>query len=344
MSKILIVLSLLILALQFMGCQTERNSMVLPVPTATEISKKPVKMTEFPGVNETSGFTDINDACMLAAEGKYQEAVDAFNILLPKYSDGSVTEAYVLAQRGGAYGHLDDKENTEKDFRDALKLVSSQKQRAVLLFQIAREYSNYPDKNGSMMREQEMFDILKEIKQIEPDFNIDSRIGSKARVMSYNMLGNIMLRRRNYSEAIKCFNEVLKIMPNDIETYADKAKANFLAGDEKSAVADAKQYLNLYSRVDNNQLSQKEKEDSLSVYVFIVLKDLDKALDISNIMVSREQDNPYSYLNRAWVYYKMGNKQKAKADLDTAMELSGSEKYLVLSINDLKKKIAELRD
>lgn len=307
-----------------------------PTPSVTAAGKIPLKMEKLPSINDTTGIKEIEEACQLAADGRHRESVEAFNRLLPKYKDGGVMEAYLLAQRGGAYGHLNDKEKAEKDFRDALKLKISDHDKAVILFQIAREYGNYPEKNGIKTREQEILDILTSIESIEPDFDIDTRIGTKARITSLTVLANIMNRRGRYKEAVDYYDRILKVNPDDTEIYSEKTRAYYLGGNLERAREEAKKCLESFARNKDASKKPPNELDIVCVYVHISLKDYDKALETANFLIREEKDNPYPFIDRAWVHYKMGNPKQAHADLEKARQFSGGEKYSALNINELE--------
>ena len=294
-------------------------------------------MEKLPDINDTTGIKEIEEACQLAADGEHRKSIRAFDNLLPKYKDGSVMEAYILAQRGGAYANLKEKEMAEKDFRDALKLKISEHDKAVILFQIAGEYCNYPEKNGIKMKEQEILDILTQIESIEPDFDIDSRICMKARIMALTLMANIMNRRGKYEEAVCYYDRILQVNPNDTEIISEKTRAYFLGGNMKKAREEAKKCLESFAR---NKVTLKEPPndlDLISVHVHISLKDYDKALETANFLIREEKNNPYPFVDRALVHYKMGNLKQAQLDLEKARQFSGSEKYIAKNINDLEK-------
>ncbi len=316
---------------------TSAVSTQTPIPSVSIVSEFPPKMEKLPAINDTTGIKEIEEACQLAADGRHRESVEAFNRILPKYKDGGVMEAYILAQRGGAYGHLNDKEKAEKDFRDALNLKISEHDKAVILFQIAREYCNYPEKNGIKTREQEILDILTRIEGIEPDFDIDTRIGTKARITSLNIMANTMNRRGRYKEAVDYYDRILQVNPDDTEAYSEKTRAYYLGGNIEKAREAAKKCLESFA--GNKTMSKKPPNelDIVSVYVHISLKDYDKALETANFLIREEKNNPYPFIDRAWVYYKMGKLKQAKADLEKARQFSEGEIYSTQSINDLEK-------
>ncbi|MCE1247430.1 MAG: hypothetical protein LWY06_12365 [Firmicutes bacterium] len=288
-------------------------------------------MKTFPRGSEISGFDDIEKACQLSADHKYTDSIKLFDEMLPKYAGKPVATAYLLAQRGGAYDHAKEPEKAEKDFRDALKQDVSDDIKAIILFQLARNMDQAKNEYGGRQREEEIYDVLRQIEKLQPDFEINSRVGQKAGMTAIRMLVEIEILKGEYAQAAELITKGLTKRPDDRELLDDRAKCYYLLNNMEKAKQDAEKRISLPVN------KRKNEPEEISPFVYLILGKNKEALETINQKLNEEPNNPWLYIDSARINIAMKNETKAKENLKKASTLCNSDKNIRKQITEINK-------
>ncbi|QSL66240.1 hypothetical protein MERGE_000615 [Pneumocystis wakefieldiae] len=96
----------------------------------------------------------------------------------------------------------------------------------------------------------------------------------KAKAEEFKSQGNSAMFRKDYSHAVFCYTEALKLFPKDVIYLSNRAAAYSESGDNISAIKDAKLALEInpdygkaYSRLGHAYFSTGQYKDALDVYL-----------------------------------------------------------------------------
>ncbi|EMR08278.1 hypothetical protein PNEG_03443 [Pneumocystis murina B123] len=102
----------------------------------------------------------------------------------------------------------------------------------------------------------------------------DINPNNKAKAEEFKSQGNNAMFRKDYSHAIFCYTEALKLFPKDVIYLSNRAAAYSESGDNISAIKDAKLALEInpdygkaYSRLGHAYFSMGEYKEALNVYL-----------------------------------------------------------------------------
>jgi tetratricopeptide (TPR) repeat protein len=129
---------------------------------------------------------------------------------------------------------------------------------------------------------------------------------------SYERRGRCHFELGNYHRAIINLTRAIEIKPNRYLLYDLRGRAYSMLGDKDAVSSDFARAIELYP-AHNVYLhkalafSQMEEYDQ-------AISDLNKAIDI-------KKDYAYAYLNRGFIYQKLGDKEKALADYQHTIDL-----------------------
>ncbi|KTW25797.1 hypothetical protein T552_03410 [Pneumocystis carinii B80] len=106
------------------------------------------------------------------------------------------------------------------------------------------------------------------------DKTSDIKANDKAKAEEFKSEGNNAMFRKDYTYAILCYTEALKLFPKDVIYLSNRAAAYSESGDNHSAIKDAKLALEIdpsygkaYSRLGHAYYSMGEYKEALNVYV-----------------------------------------------------------------------------
>ena len=115
-------------------------------------------------------------------------------------------------------------------------------------------------------------------------------------------------------EADSCFNQLVRLFPNDATGYVYRAQLRM----EADSAADE-------SRRDLDRAIELDKGNSVAFALRAMLsaeaEEYDAALDDLNRAIRLDPEQPAFYINRGLIYYNKNNLRSAMADYDQAIEL-----------------------
>lgn len=190
--------------------------------------------------------------------------------------------------------------------------------------------------------------LIEAIKQVPKDY-------SKTYLL-YNNLANSQLNQGKKKDALKSVNKAIKQKKSKAELYGNRAEIKIDLTKYKSAIKDCKIAIELDPNLSNAYVTRGHAKieimdfdsaiddffralelDSENInslfniaYVFIKKDSLDKALEIHDKLVKIYYDKAPAdklailYNNRADVFLKMKELEKAKLDIDKALELDSA--------------------
>ena len=159
--------------------------------------------------------------------------------------------------------------------------------------------------------------------------------------MAYNNKGYLYEELKNYKKALENFNKVIEIDPNAKETYNARGCINVYLKKYKEALED-------YNR------EIKLNPDFIDVYYnrgrlyFTNLKNNDKALKDFNKVIQLDSNYKEVYNSRAILYTKLGKNKEALEDYNKGIELDPNCKVfyfnrgsLYIELNEYKKALED---
>lgn len=313
-----------------------------PVASSSAVLPQSVKsFTKFPDKMETTGFEDIDKACRLSNAGKYEEAVNLFTELLPKYEKSPVAQAFILVQRGGAYNHLKKYKEAEADFKKSLQLDIPEDCKHIINFQIVDLYDDYLGEDDAVTREEKILEILENIKKAKPNFDINSSVSVKAQLSAHIMYADLMTVRRKFDKALESYNAALSLNPKHYDLYCKRAFCYFLAGDKEKAKRDAQKW---FQASDGGKNPSSPDSNSLECKIFagIILGNYEETLNIINGLIFKDPENSENagaYYYRAWIFFLKGDKENAKRDLDKILKITRQNNPIRINAKDLADKL-----
>lgn len=123
---------------------------------------------------------------------------------------------------------------------------------------------------------------------------------------------HLLFRQNKYDRAIADFSEAIRLAPDDAGHYAQRARAYQLKGEGNKALAD-------YERAER---IRPTLEAGSTAAAYEMLGDLDRALAAANEGVKIKPGSATSYIQRAEVYIKKKQYDKALTDLSEALRLA----------------------
>jgi tetratricopeptide (TPR) repeat protein len=193
---------------------------------------------------------------------------------------------------------------------------------AIEAMQMAVDAGVYGDEPTSWARIQlaRLFENTGDIKAAEMHYTIalNERPGYPYAIAG---LGRIALWKKDYAKAISLFAQADELMP-DGYFKEQLAKAYLLSGDEKKAneflnkVADEINHSVQASAQDENTAHHADAE---LAHIYLLLKDYDKALTHAANEYNRRPNNIDVNALMAWTYYKLDETNKALPYLDAAL-------------------------
>jgi tetratricopeptide (TPR) repeat protein len=145
-------------------------------------------------------------------------------------------------------------------------------------------------------------------------FGVTVAYAQNSEAMQYNTNGVNALNRRDYDKAIADFNMAIRIDPNYLMAYANRAAAYNGKGDYDKAIADYTQAIQLEP---NNATAYNNR-----AAIYNGKGDYDKAIADANQAIRLNPNLSAAYANRAEAYHDKGDYDKAIADYTQAIQLN----------------------
>ena len=222
----------------------------------------------------------------------------------------------------------------ERKYDDALRLVKDQEQRkpgqmpvdeiAVILFQAERwkeAAAEYDKVTALDPKKPENWILLGEAREKYGDLEGALAAYTKAREWAPNNVTAAMLVGKLYdllnrpAEAVKIYQEVLKVQPND--AYA----LNNLAFHKAEDGSDLNEALIYAQRAQQQKPDEIDFQDT-AAFIYLRKNLTDESLRILQGVVSRQPNRSLYRLHLAMAYYQKGNKPAARRELEAAAKNS----------------------
>lgn len=143
--------------------------------------------------------------------------------------------------------------------------------------------------------------------------------------MAYLNRGNDRCLQNRYNDAIRDYTIAIDLNPQSLLAYQNRGLAYVITDDLNKALLDCNRYLALRGTYDadgnmiDTRLSSVLGNRGL---IFFRMNQFEKAIADFNAAVKLNPYNPNNYLNRAFVFYRLGRVEQAAQDVRMA-ELTG---------------------
>jgi protein O-mannosyl-transferase len=144
------------------------------------------------------------------------------------------------------------------------------------------------------------------------DFNRSIELNPRF-AKAYSNRGAIHGMMKNYQLAINDFDKALELKPDEVVTYTNRALAYMELGKFEEAAGDCDRYL--LSKPGDSEVWDLRAVCSMN------LKKFAEALQYSDKAIGLNPSQATFYLNRCYIYFSLGDRQKARADADQAEKL-----------------------
>ena len=250
--------------------------------------------------------------------GKYPEAADLFTQAISQKPE--FTDAYY--GRGFCYEQMGKFADAMKDYKKTIELDPNH----------AKAYNNL----GVVY-----FKLYNDNENAEKNFKKSMEL-SKTNSLVYYNLGSIYYNQKRYDEAIRFFNEAIKLRPAYVEALNTRGLCYFWQKDYTKAIMDFSAVLvsepnnpaalvgRAISWVSVNQFTdaKKDVEQALSLdpgnryalncmgAIYLESDSFDTALGYFNSVLSQDPNFDDALFNRALVYFHTGKYNDALSDMD----------------------------
>ena len=144
-------------------------------------------------------------------------------------------------------------------------------------------------------------------------YEMNQRIKKSGRIQNYSLRGIAKLNHKQYDEAIRDFNEVIRRNPNDPHIYVNRGNAYRFTGKLQDAINDYSKAVNLDNKHFLAMYNRAEVQTELKNYD-LAMKDLRAA-----VVLNDEYADAYN--NIGLVYQAMRDYKKAEVEFSRAVEL-----------------------
>lgn len=144
-------------------------------------------------------------------------------------------------------------------------------------------------------------------------FEMNKRIKKSGRIQNYSLRGIARLNHKQYKEALRDFNEVIRRDPNDPHIYVNRGNAYRFLGKPNDAVND---YTKAITLDNEHTLAMNNRAE-----VQTELKNFDLAMKDLRAAVLLNQEYPEAHNNIGVVYREMRDYKKAETEFSQAIKL-----------------------
>ena len=187
----------------------------------------------------------------------YDESIDAIDKLLST-SIPDQTRTSLLCRKALCFVRLFKFEQAEETLLEALKVpveIDSSSHRTITA-QLAYLYGDWANSYVENPDKKKYYQDLC-LEWIECCF----RNGEKRRHFLYNSMGDIMCDRENYKDALKAYNQAIRIQPKDFWVYRSLANVNFKLQNFAKSI----KYYDQAIRALEEESSTSQKSDSVKL-------------------------------------------------------------------------------
>jgi tetratricopeptide (TPR) repeat protein len=131
----------------------------------------------------------------------------------------------------------------------------------------------------------------------------------KQRVKRMLRRASILQRNKDYNEALRILNNVVKISPSHPEVYSDRAKLRYLMGENNAAIAD-------FIKAAELTPNDAGIYNSLGL-ARLGIKEYAEAIEDFGRAISRRRNYAEAYFNRAATLAKIGQYKRCRCRLYT---------------------------
>jgi len=244
------------------------------------------------------------------SDGKrYKQALEEFHLAVKMHD---VERNYM--SRGVTYRMLGQNSLAIKDFQIA---HNKRPDKAVILVYLGDSLIEEDD-------EEKALEYFNKAIEIDPNFDKDADFrgpGGKRPtnfIYPYTSRGVIYNNRGKFDLAINDFSRAMEIKPNSLMDYIGRAYAYWNNGNMEKAREDAKKYLLLTKKPDNQDDLIDYLEDGAVAYA--ILGKNDKALELVNHAAKLEPSYTRIYLIRGMIRQQLGDREKAVQDFNQVVK------------------------
>ena len=239
----------------------------------------------------------------LTESRKFNEALNILDKALKLTKDDQEKSDVYIAMAYAAYQKRDFKK-AEGYCKKSLSLTEKPEHAYLLLMDIYAEQSM---ENKEMMGK--AMNAYHKYRQADPQEKLIEQRGSKMRSEIYNNLGAIYRAKAELDKSAKYYKMALNIDPENKVLLVNHVTILAESGYPDEAKSQAEKWLKL-----NPKSPKNAEEFADQALIYLMLKQDKKALQYINTAVNREPNEALLYVNRALIFYYMGDKKSYERD------------------------------
>jgi tetratricopeptide (TPR) repeat protein len=231
--------------------------------------------------------------------------------LNPKYADAYYERAHIRLNS------LNDRQGAISDYTEAIKIEPNN---AILYYgRIGlRTFDQYnPNKLDLQLALQDYNEVIR----LEPN------------ILNYSNRAGLREKLQDYRGAIADYTQVLNLNPKFTNAWANRVRLRVKIGDKQGAINDSNYYVEQFPKAALSYSYRGEMR-------FLFLEDIQGAISDYSRAISIDPGEYYFYYRRGVAYAKLGNYQKALADLEKAINVSPNNPN-IRDIRDIRNRIQE---
>jgi tetratricopeptide (TPR) repeat protein len=300
-----------------------------------------------------------NNISLLEAEGKTEEAVTALNELLAatakrSYSTGERANRVVLVERLGLmYRNAEQYDKAVETFRQVAELDPASAARSsaqvIEIYRVSKDFKRALEEANAAQQKYPEDRVIRGVRaSLLADMgNTSEAIAEMKKLLdgkndreTYITIAQIYEKAKNYGEMAKAIDAADKLSTDK----DDKESIAFMRG----AMFEKMKNFDAAEREFRTVLQSNPKNASALNYLGYMLADrnvrLADALDLIKQAVDLDPGNPAYLDSLGWVYFRMGDLEKAESYLRTAVERFSKDPTVHDHLGDVYYKRGNLKD